>query len=91
MAIKAGGIEVIVKAINTHIDNTDMCRAGCHALKSMINNGTDLIKCNSLTKQTAKNQVEEGARGIETVVKAINVHVANANMCCAGGYDTPLP
>ena len=55
MAIKAGGIEAVVKAINVHIDNTDMCRAGCHALKSMINNGIDLIKCNGLSCLIVKN------------------------------------
>ena len=36
----AGGIEVAVKAINTHIDNADVCEKGCGALGSMTaNNG----------------------------------------------------
>ena len=31
----AGGIETIVKAINTHINNHDVCKQGCGALSSM--------------------------------------------------------
>ena len=36
--MKAGaaeGIEAAVKAINTHIDNADVCENGCIALMSM--------------------------------------------------------
>ena len=29
----AGGIEAVVKAINTHIDNTNVCEQGCKTLK----------------------------------------------------------
>ena len=42
----AGGIEVVVKVINTHIDNADVCERGCDALWNMAtNNGkiTDKI------------------------------------------------
>ena len=36
----AGGIEAIVKAINKHINNADVCYQGCCALMNMtINNG----------------------------------------------------
>ena len=34
----AGGIEAVVKAINTHIDNASVCEQGCGALGNMINN-----------------------------------------------------
>ena len=41
--VKAGaarGIEAVVKAINTHINNADVCYAGCGALNNMTaNNG----------------------------------------------------
>ena len=40
----AGGIEAVVKAINTHIDNVDVCKKGCAALVNMLNNGKTLIK-----------------------------------------------
>ena len=36
--VKAGiarGIEAVVKAINTHTNNFDMCRAGCGALSNI--------------------------------------------------------
>ena len=32
---KVGGIEAVVKAINTHIDNADVCKRGCRVLVSM--------------------------------------------------------
>ena len=31
----AGGIEAVVKAINTHISNASVCYQGCDALKNM--------------------------------------------------------
>ena len=41
----AGGIEAVVKAINTHIDNAGVCEWGCDALWNMTdNNGKALIK-----------------------------------------------
>ena len=43
----AGGIEAAVKAINTHINNADVCYAGCCALWNMTLNGK-----NTLTKTT---------------------------------------
>ena len=32
----AGGIEAVVKAINTHIGNADVCKNGCGALWNMV-------------------------------------------------------
>ena len=40
----AGGIEVVVKAINTHIGNADVCEWGCGALKNMAGNSKILMK-----------------------------------------------
>ena len=34
----AGGIEAAVKAINTHINNADVCEWGCGALCNMTEN-----------------------------------------------------
>ena len=34
-----GGIEAVVKAINTHINNADVCERGCGALWNMTVNG----------------------------------------------------
>ena len=48
----AGGIDAVVKAINTHIDNADVCEWGCVALWNMTINGknttnkTTTNKCN---------------------------------------------
>ena len=35
----AGGIEAVVKAINIHIDNANVCEQGCGALWNMTANG----------------------------------------------------
>ena len=32
----AGGIEAVVKAINTHIDNAGVCESGCGALSNIL-------------------------------------------------------
>ena len=40
--MKAGaveGVEAVVKAINTHINNADVCAQGCGALRIMTVNG----------------------------------------------------
>ena len=34
----AGGIEAIVRLINTHIDSVDVCVAGCDAIMNMTTN-----------------------------------------------------
>ena len=36
---QAGAIEMIVKAMSTHINNADVCKCGCGALLSIIING----------------------------------------------------
>ena len=41
----AGGVEAVVKAINTHIENADLCESGCWALLNMAtNNGKNTDK-----------------------------------------------
>ena len=40
----AGGIEAVVKVINTHIENPDVSFNGCGALESMINNSKSIEK-----------------------------------------------
>ena len=47
--VAAGGIEAVVKAINTHINNADVCRVGCGALNNMAANGKN-------TEQTQTNK-----------------------------------
>ena len=84
----AGGIEVVVKAINTHIDDVDVCYNGCGALMNMTsNNGKTLIKTqhNKQMKWADENRVEaRTAGGIEVIVKALNTHIGNANVCEKG-------
>ena len=85
----AGGIEVVIDAINTHINNADLCKAGCWAFNSMtVNNGKNTDKANSKIneiKWTDENKVKAGAvGGIEAAVKAINTHISNAGVCEQG-------
>ena len=51
----AGGVEAVVKAINTHINNADVCYTGCVALyNTTINNGKNTDK----TKQNNKIKIK---------------------------------
>ena len=45
-AVTVGGIEAVIKAINPHIHNSDVCENGCYALYNMIfNNGKNSNSC----------------------------------------------
>ena len=47
----AGGIETVIKAINTHTDNAHVYLSGCGALWSVtINNGKIIRKANTINK-----------------------------------------
>ena len=42
-AVAAGGIDAIVRAMNTHINNADVCEYGCCALCNMAINRSKLF------------------------------------------------
>ena len=44
VAVSVGGIETVLKAINTHINNAGVCYAGCCALRNMTVNGKNTDK-----------------------------------------------
>ena len=48
-----GGIKVIVKVINTHINNADICEKECAALFSMTDDNGNKIK-----SETAKQHMK---------------------------------
>ena len=56
--MKAGtacAIETVVKAINTHIDNPDLCQKGCGVLNNMVNENSK--NCKSIEQnQTNSNK-----------------------------------
>ena len=52
----SGGIEVVVKAVNTHIRNAEVCLHGCGALWNMTANGKALTKVK--TKQNEQLRTE---------------------------------
>ena len=46
---RAGGIEAVVKAVSTHINNANVCINGCGALFNMTeDNGKSIDKGNKL-------------------------------------------
>ena len=48
---KAGGTEAIIKVINTHIDNANVCKCGCAVLCFMIDaKGKNIDKMNNEVK-----------------------------------------
>lgn len=75
--------------MNTHIDNTDLILQGCNTLINTAVNGIFLFSVSFLFYYNLFNQflIEENilaagkARAIETIVKAINKHANNTNIC----------
>ena len=47
----AGCIEATVKAINTHIDNANICKEGCKALKNIIFDNCSMLLTTVNTEQ----------------------------------------
>ena len=81
-----------MKAINTHTNNADVCCQGCGALMSMTaSNGKNIDKTSKQIKQTSENKVKAGAAGgIEAMIKVINTHINNADVCengCGALYN----
>ena len=59
----AGGIDAVVKAINTHINNAYVCEWGCGALNNMTFNSSKnrhfvIIVTNSTRKQRSCQEAE---------------------------------
>ena len=55
----AGGIEAVVKVINTHINNAGVCEMGCGALLNTVSNNTSKILsfyvfCDQINQKTKK-------------------------------------
>ena len=81
------GIKAVVKVIKTHIDNASVCYRGCGALWNMVHgNGKGNNKgIENKVKRVDENRAKAGAeKGIEAVVEAINSHIDNVHVCCAG-------
>ena len=54
----AGGIEAVVKAINTHIKNPSVCQQGCSALWSMTLNGNNSKSIKASQKMNSREPNE---------------------------------
>ena len=52
----AGGLEVVVKAINTHIDNDSICEFGCGALWNMINDNSKTVTNNKQSNKQLRTK-----------------------------------
>ena len=81
---------MIVKAMNTHINNAKICENGCEVLWSIAYNNSKSIFSTKypiypLYKQPDDNRAIAGqARAIEAIVKAMNTHADNADVCIRG-------
>ena len=53
----AGGIEAVVKAIDTHIGNAGVCRTGCGALWNMTQNNRKMLN-NTTTKKNEQMRIK---------------------------------
>ena len=54
----AGGIEVVVKAINTHIGNVGVCECGCGAFcNTTFNNGKNTDKAQQINNKLQHEQL----------------------------------
>ena len=70
----AGGIDAVVKAINTHIDNAGVCECGCSALLNISDANTSL----------QKEVCEKG--GLDVLLRVLKTHPDNVNvseLCCS--------
>ena len=70
----AGGIDAVVKAINTHINNVDVCKQGCGALWNMS------YRSVSLQKEVCEKGVLED---LLRVLREYTDNVGLSETCCA--------
>ena len=75
-----GGIEAIVKSINTHIKNSDVCECGCWALKS-------ISVANTYFQKDAC-----GKGGLAVLLRVLSEHSGNMDVseACCGTIGTIL-
>ena len=71
IAVETGGIEATLKAINTHIYNTGVCRQGCGALRN-------LCVGNALFQ---KEVCKKGR--LEDILRVLKVCTGNENLMCS--------
>ena len=55
-AVEVGGIEAVVKAINTHISNVCVCIAGCGTLVIMTVNGKNIKQAKQMTNEQLRTK-----------------------------------
>lgn len=72
-----------MKAINTYINNVDICKCGCGILyKIAFNNGKLLVCISKLTNTIDENNVKVvSSGGIETAVRIINIYLDDRDIC----------
>ena len=57
-ASSVGGVETVVKAIDTHSDDVGVCENGCGALWNMVGNGKNTDKQQNKTTKV-NNETEQ--------------------------------
>ena len=67
------------------MDNSDSCKKGCNTLWDLTDNNRKSVSLEVKKQITVENKVKAGAAGgIEAVVKAINTHIDNSDVCEKG-------
>ena len=87
---EAGAIEAVVNAINNHPNNIKLCKNGCYALYNLLSKGNKHknYQCIAQTKShhIGYNNVRAGETGvIRALLKAIDKHTKDVNLCKNGG------
>ena len=86
-AVEAGGIETILKAIDTHITNSDVCEQGCGALWNLTLIRS-LFSCSCLCEMCSSSDDNKkkaaAAGGIGLVIRAMEIHITNPSVCEQG-------
>ena len=89
-AVKSGGIETVVKVLNTHINNNSVCKWGSRALCNIVfdskqNEVYALRNHSNIGCISDENCAKAGKMGaIEIIVKVMNAHINNFDTCVSG-------
>ena len=89
-AVKSGGIETVVKVLNTHINNNSVCKWGSRALCNIVfDSKQNEVYALRNRSNTSCISDENGAKArkigaIEIIVNVMNAHIKNFDTCISG-------
>lgn len=87
--MEVGGIEIVLEAINRHINNVSACLVECTSLYYMVRNSCKYFGTLFLYNKHNSDDGQERSRragGIEIVLDAVNKYYSSALICAFGFY-----